>query len=103
MASNPLTGALRAAVATGALAVLVAGAPGGNTVLWTSPVGSPPVSPDVAAKVQGIPPVFMTSTYAFENIAQGQRRFLERPGQGLAALAGITHDSSFRAQRVLPP
>lgn len=28
-----------------------------------------------------IPPVFMTSTYAFENIAQGQRRFLgEEPG-----------------------
>lgn len=28
-----------------------------------------------------IPPVFMTATYAFENIAQGQRRFLgEEPG-----------------------
>ena len=38
----------------------MAGDPGGNTVLWISPVGSTTVSPDIAATVQGIPPVFMT-------------------------------------------
>jgi len=42
------------------LAVLVAGDPGGNTVLWTSPVGSTTVSPDIASTVQGVPPLFMT-------------------------------------------
>lgn len=42
------------------LAVLVAGDPGGNTVLWTSPVGSTTVSPDIAGLVEGTPPMFMT-------------------------------------------
>jgi hypothetical protein len=42
------------------LAILVAGDPGGNTVLWISPVGSTTVSPDVAATVTNVPPAFMT-------------------------------------------
>ncbi len=42
------------------LAILVAGDPGGNVVLWVSPVGSTTVSPDMAASVTSVPPPFMT-------------------------------------------
>jgi hypothetical protein len=42
------------------LAILVAGDPGGNVVLWISPVGSTTVSPDIAATVTTVPPAFMT-------------------------------------------
>jgi hypothetical protein len=43
------------------LAVLVAGDPAGNTVLWTSPVGSTSVTPDIAGTgVQEVGSPFMT-------------------------------------------
>ena len=42
------------------LAILVAGDAGGNTVLWTSPVGSTSVNPDLAESVKNPPKPFMT-------------------------------------------
>ncbi len=42
------------------LAILVAGDPGGNTVLWISPVGSTSINPDVDSSVRDNPRAFMT-------------------------------------------
>jgi hypothetical protein len=55
------------------LAILVAGDPAGNTVLWTSPVGSTSISPDLAPSVDSAPPAFMTKKVSGATLTKAGR------------------------------